>query len=256
MISSDARDRARSLLVGAASLGAGLVGWWLLADFGGLPGYVLPSPAEVVERAGGLLATGTLQLHTAQTVAEVLQGGVIGAVLGVVLAMTFHHVGPLRRLLTPVIVVMQVTPKISIAPLLILWIGLGIASKIVLVALVVFYPVLITMLARLESMPSSMRDLATIMHMGPVRRAMQIELPFALPAFMTGLGVGLLAGVTAAVIGEFIGATAGLGFLEKQGQDNDDVALVIACLVALSLLGWLLYEAVRLAERLITRRYA
>lgn len=256
MTSSARRDRARSLLVGAASLGAGLAGWWLLAELGGLPDYVLPSPAAVVDRAAGLMASGSLQLHTAQTVAEVLQGAVIGAALGAALAMTFHHVRPIKRLLTPVIVVMQVTPKISIAPLLILWIGLGIASKIVLVALVVLYPVLITMLARLESMPSSMRDLASIMDMGPLRRALQIELPFALPGFMTGLGVGLLAGVTAAVIGEFIGATAGLGFLEKQGQDNDDVALVIACLLILSILGWLLFAGVRLVERRITRRYA
>jgi len=92
--------------------------------------------------------------------------------------------------------------------------------------------------------------------MGALRRAARIELPFTLPAFASGLGIGLLAGVTAAVIGEFIGATAGLGFLEKQGQDNDDVALVIVALLMLSLIGWALFQAVRIAERLLTRRYA
>ncbi len=242
--------------MGAASLAAGLFGWWALAEFGGLPSYVLPSPGEVIARAQSLLASGSLQLNTAQTLAEVLQGALIGAVVGAVLAMLFYRVPLIRRVLLPIVVVLQVTPKISIAPLLILWIGLGIGSKITLVALVVFYPVLITMLARLDALPSSMIDLARILHMGPLRRAVRIELPFTLPAFASGLGIGLLAGVTAAVIGEFIGATAGLGYLEKQGQDNDDVALVIVALIVLSLIGWALFQAVRVSERLLTRRYA
>ncbi len=242
--------------MGAASLAAGFAGWWALAEFGGIPSYVLPSPPAVWDRTVALLNSGSLQLNTAQTVAEVLQGAVIGALVGAVLAMLFHHVGIVRQLLLPIVVVLQVTPKISIAPLLILWIGLGIGSKITLVALVVFYPVLITMLARLDALPSSMRDLARIMNMGPLRRAIRIELPFTLPAFASGLGIGLLAGVTAAVIGEYIGATAGLGFLQKQGQDNDDVALVIVALIVLSLIGWVLFALVRGTERLLTRRYS
>jgi NitT/TauT family transport system permease protein len=251
-----AASRVRSLLVGAASLAAGFAAWWLLAEFGGLPSYVLPSPAEVIARALTLIQSGSLQLNSAQTLAEVLQGALIGGLLGGILAMVFHHVGWLRRLLLPIVVVLQVTPKISIAPLLILWIGLGIGSKITLVALVVFYPVLITVLARLDAVPTAMYDLARILNMSPLRRALRIELPFSLPAFASGLGIGLLAGVTAAVIGEFIGATAGLGYLEKQGQDNDDVALVIVALAALSLIGWALFQTVSLAERLLTRRYA
>lgn len=249
-------SRVRSLLVGAASLAAGLFSWWALAKYGGLPSYVLPSPGEVIERAQALTDSGSLQINTAQTLAEVLQGAVIGAAVGVTLAMLFYRVPLIRRLLLPAVVVLQVTPKISIAPLLILWIGLGISSKITLVALVVFYPVLITMLARLDSLPPAMLDLAKVLNMGALRRAARIELPFTLPAFASGLGIGLLAGVTAAVIGEFIGATAGLGFLEKQGQDNDDVALVIVALLMLSLIGWALFQAVRIAERLLTRRYA
>ncbi|WP_067244312.1 ABC transporter permease [Microbacterium resistens] len=248
-------SRARSLLVGTASLAAGLLGWWAQAEFGGIPAYVLPGPGAVVARAQSLLASGSLQLNTAQTLAEVLQGAVIGAVAGAVLAMLFYRVDIVRRLLMPIVVVLQVTPKISIAPLLILWIGLGIGSKITLVALVVFYPVLITMLARLDSLPPAMIDLARVLNMSALRRAVRIELPFALPAFASGLGIGLLAGVTAAVIGEFIGATAGLGFLEKQGQDNDDVSLVIVALIVLSLIGWALFQAVRVAERILTRRY-
>lgn len=248
-------ERVRPLLVGGASLAAGLGLWWALAEFAGIPAYVLPTPGEVVDRAVGLLSSGSLQLHTAQTVAEVLQGAAIGVVIGIVLAMLFHHVSPVQRLLMPLIVIAQVTPKISIAPLIVLWIGLGIASKITLVALVVFYPILINMLARLDSMPSTMRDLAKITGMGPVRRAFKIEFPYALPALAAGLKIGLLAGVTAAVIGEFIGAQAGLGYLEKQGQDNADISLVMVSLAVLSLLGYVLWAIVGFIEKRVVRRF-
>ncbi len=91
--------------------------------------------------------------------------------------------------------------------------------------------------------------------MGPVRRAFRIEFPFSLPALAAGLKLGLLQGVTAAVIGEFIGAKAGLGYLEKQGQDNADIRLVIITLMLLALIGYLLYAVVTLIEKRIVRRF-
>lgn len=256
MPSNDATlDRVRPLAIGGAALLAGLVAWWFLTQFAGIPSYILPSPAATLERAQGLFQSGAIQVHIAQTTAEVLQGSAIGLVLGVVLAMAFYHVGWLRRLLMPIVVVAQVTPKISIAPLIVLWLGLGIGSKIALVTLVVFYPVLINMLARLEAMPSTLRDLINIMGLGPIQRALKIEFPFTMPALAVGLKLGLLSGVTAAVIGEFIGAQAGLGYLEKQGQDNDDVRLVLVTLGLLSLLGVVLYLVVGLIERRIAARF-
>lgn len=248
-------ERVRPFFVGGASLALGVVAWWALAEFSQIPAYILPSPGEVIDRAVGLASTGSLQMHTAQTLAEVGQGAVIGVVVGVLLAMVFYHVPFFNRLLMPIIVVAQVTPKISIAPLIVLWIGLGIASKITLVALVVFYPILINMLARLQSMPSTMQDLAHITGMGPVRRAIRIEFPYTFPAIAAGLKIGLLAGVTAAVIGEFIGATAGLGYIEKQGQDNDDIRLVMVALFLLSLIGYLLWAFVGAVEKRVVRRF-
>lgn len=249
------RDRVRPLVVGGAALAAGIVIWWLFATFSGVPAYVLPTPQAVWARAVDLFVNNSVQIHIAQTVAEVLQGAVIGIVLGIVLAMTFHHVRWIERLLMPLIVVVQVTPKISIAPLIVLWIGLGVGSKITLVTLVVFYPVLINMLSRLSAMPTTLRDLAAIVGMNPVRRAFRIELPYSLPALAAGIKLGLLQGVTAAVIGEFIGARGGLGYLEKQGQDNDDIRLVIVALGLLCLLGVVIYTVVGFVERRIVRRF-
>jgi NitT/TauT family transport system permease protein len=251
----NASHRVRPLLIGGASLVAGVFAWWAIAHFSGVPAYILPTPGAVVRRAIELFGANALQIHIAQTVAEVIQGGLLGTVIGIVLAMTFAHVRWIRKLLMPLIVVAQVTPKISIAPLIVLWLGLGIGSKITLVVLVVFYPVLINMLSRLSSLPSTLKDLAAITGMGPIRRALKIELPFSLPALAAGLKLGLLQGVTAAVIGEFIGAQAGLGYLEKQAQDNADIRLVIIAILLLCLLGYVLYAIVTFIENRIDKRF-
>lgn len=245
----------RSLLIGGAALAGGIGAWWATAAWSGLPVYVVPSPIDVAVRGWRMWTEGSLPIHTAQTVAEVLQGAVLGLVIGMVLAMLFFHVRWVERLLMPLIVIAQVTPKISIAPLIVLWIGLGVVSKIALVTLVVFYPVLVNMSAALTSIPSGTRDLARILGMGPIRRAFRIEIPSSFPAIAAGLRIGLLAGVTAAVIGEFIGARAGLGYLEKQGQTNDDIQVVFVALLALSLLGCVLYGLTVAFERTVNRRF-
>ncbi|HET9081680.1 MAG TPA: ABC transporter permease subunit [Trebonia sp.] len=247
-------QRVRPILVGAASLAVGVLLWWAVVRLAQVPSYVLPGPGAVVQTMVQQFSSGGLGIQAEQTAAEIVQGGVIGAVIGIVLAMLFYRINWLRRLLMPLIVVIQVTPKISIAPLIVLWVGLGIGSKITLVTLVVVYPVLVSVLARLASLPQSVRDLARIVGMGPVRRAWKIEIPFALPALAAGLKLGALQAVTAAVIGEYIGSSAGLGFLEKQGQDNADMQIVLLMLGLLAMLGWLLYALIGLVEHLLTRR--
>jgi NitT/TauT family transport system permease protein len=249
-------QRVRPILVGAVSLAAGALLWWAVVQLGHPPSYILPGPGAVVQVMVEQFSSAGLGVQIEQTTAEIVQGGVIGAVIGIVAAMVFYRVGWLRRLLMPLVVVIQVAPKISIAPLIVLWFGLGIGSKIVLVALVVVYPVLVSMLARLAALPQPVRDLAVIVGMGPVRRAWKIEIPFVLPALAAGLKLGALQAVTAAVIGEFIGSSAGLGFLEMQGQDNANMEIVLLMLGALALLGWLFYAVIGLVEYLLTRRFS
>ena len=247
--------RGLPLLIGAASLACGVLLWWLLAASGGLPEYILPGPGQVASRAVDLWQSGMLSIHVQETLAAVLQGVLIGSIVGVVLAVLFYRVRWIERLLMPLIVVMQVTPKISIAPLIILWLGLGIGSKIALVILVTFYPVMINMVGKLRGMPTPLNDLSRILNIRGVRRAWQFELPYCLPAIAAGLRVGVLQAVTAAVIGEFIGATAGLGYLESQAQNNDDIEIVLIAIILLSLMGWALYALVGLMERKISSRF-
>jgi len=249
------RERATSIGVGALSLAAGFVAWWALATFSEIPSYVLPTPGEVWRVGAQLSASGSLQTHTLQTLAEIGQGAVIGVSTGIVLSILFIKIPLVERLLMPVVVVLQVTPKISIAPLIVLWLGLGIGSKVALVALVTFYPVLINLVSRLQGLPTAYNDLATVLNMSTVKKALTIDFPYAMPALMTGLKLGVLQAVTAAVIGEYIGATAGLGFLQKQAQDNDQVSVVLLALLILSLLGWALYTIVGFIETRTKRRF-
>lgn len=249
------RERFVATGVGALSLASGLAIWWAIATFTAIPSYVLPTPQAVLDAGARMWGSGSLQTHTLQTLAEIGQGAAIGVSAGIVLAILFLKVPLVERLLMPVIVVLQVTPKISIAPLIVLWLGLGIGSKIALVALVTFYPVLVNLVSRLQGMPSTYEDLARILNMGTLRKAVTIDFPYAMPALMTGLKIGALQAVTAAVIGEYIGATAGLGFLQKQAQDNDQITVVLLALFVLCLTGWALYSIIGFVEERTKRRF-
>lgn len=237
-------------------MAGGLLVWAAIAALPNVPDYILPPPGKVLDRAMQLWGVGAVQPHIVQTLKEVLVGGLIGTLLGIVLGSLFHYVPIVRKILMPVIVVAQVTPKISIAPLIVLWLGLGIGSKLALVILVSFYPVLINLLSRLGSIPIAFRDLAQINGMSPLRRAVRIDFPFTLPALAAGMKLGLMQGVTASVIGQFIGSTAGLGFLELQAQQNADISLVLISIALLAGLGLLLFSVVSLVEQKLESRYA
>lgn len=243
------------MLLGAASLAAGVVLWWLVTVVFDIPAYKLPTPWAVADRGWELGTQGSLTVHIEQTFAEIGQGVLLGSVLGIVLAALMSRVGWIDRALMPIVVVLQVMPKISIAPLVVLWLGLGIGSKIALITVVTFYPMLINMKGKLSSLPSSLEELSRILDLGLVRRAVTVDLPYCLPSLATGLRLGVLQAVTAAVIGEFIGAQYGLGYLEKQAQDNDDIRLVIVSLILLSLIAVVLYALVGLLERVLIARF-
>lgn len=256
MLNPTDSSQRRPLIFGGASFGLGVFAWWGVVKYFKIEPYILPSPWSVVQRGYELFSVGAIQPHIYRTLYEVLVGGGIGGLIGIVAACCFSYIPIFKRLLMPIVVIIQVTPKISIAPLIVLWLGLGVSSKITLVALVMFYPVLINMMTKLSSVPTSFKDLAIIIGMNPIRRALKVDIPFAFPALASGLKLGILQGITASVIGQFIGATAGLGFLEIQAQEAADTRLVIVCILLLSFLGYALYSIVALIEKRVARRYA
>lgn len=238
------------LAIGAASVAVVLALWEGAVRFLDLPGHTLPGPLALAERAYGMAATGGLMNHILVTVGEIFRGVGIGLVLGVVVAVVFSRIRILERLLMPVIVIMQVTPKIAIAPLLVLWLGLGATSKVVLVALVTFFPVLVNTFSGLLAISQNIRYLSRLLNLSATQRFFKIEAPSTVPNIVVGVRLGSLAGVTAAVIGEIIGAKAGLGYLVIQSQESGDVAQGLTAVIILSFIGLGLWTGVgALAKR-------
>ena len=234
-------------------LAAFLLLWSAALALFSVPDYLVPSPYQLLEKTWFLVTRAGLLWHIPVTVIEIVAGYVIGVLIGIAAALVFYRAPVVEDILNPLIVFIQTAPKIAIAPLLLLWLGLDMTPKVVLVAIVTFFPILATMLSALRSMPPMLDELARILHLTPLQRIWRLELPQALPLLFSGLKVAATLAVTAAVIGELMGARAGLGYLLSLGQETSDTQLVLVSVLILSLLGYLLYLAIQAAERRLLR---
>lgn len=235
------------------SLAVFLALWQILLIVFSVPAYLVPGPWALVQEAWFLTTEAGLFSHIPITLAEIVIGLVIGGVIGVLAALLFQRFPVVEMLLNPIIVFLQTAPKIAIAPLLLLWLGLDMTPKIVLVAIVTFFPILSNMLSSLRAMPSQMEELARILRLNPIQRVWRLELPMSLPMLFSGAKVAVTLAVTAAVIGELMGARAGLGYLLALGQETSDVELVLVTVFVLSFIGYGLYLLVLAAEKRLLR---
>ena len=224
-----------------------LAAWELLVRLTAVPVYILPPPSTVLavlaERADLLLA------QAAWTAAEMLLGLVLGLVLGGGLAIVFAASAGWRRWALPLVIVSQAIPVIALAPLLVLWLGYGMASKVAMAALVIFFPVVSALYDGLRRTDQGWMDLARTMDAPPRAVLLQIRLPAALPAFASGARIAAAVAPIGAVIGEWVGASAGLGYLVTLSLARGQTPLAFAALVVLCLLGLALYYATDWAGR-------
>ena len=224
-----------------------LLAWEALTWATGVPVYILPPPSRVavvlVERFDLLMA------QAAWTAAEMLLGLVLGLILGAALAVVFAASAGWRRWALPLVIVSQAIPVIAIAPLLVLWLGYGMASKVAMAALVIFFPVVSTLYDGLRRTDQGWLDLAQTMDARPRAVLLQIRLPAALPAFASGARIAAAVAPIGAVIGEWVGASAGLGYLMTQSLARGQTPLAFAALFLLCLLGLTLYHATDRAGR-------
>lgn len=220
------------------------------------PAYLLPSPAEVMARMGFLYQNGGLMGHIRVTLVEIFWGFAIGLLAGVLAAVIFARAPLIERLATPLILLLQTAPKIAIAPLLLLWLGIGAGPKVVLVAIVTFFPVMTGMLSGLKFVHKSYRDLGQVLRLTPMQQFWHIDLPSALPTLLAGATVATTLAMTAVLIGELMGANEGIGYLLASGQENADTATVIGMVLLLSLTGWLLYELFEALRRRMEARFS
>jgi NitT/TauT family transport system permease protein len=230
------------------SFGSALLVWWLVTRTAGLPAFILPSPLQVAVRFGKALADGSLLNNTLVTLEEVLLGLLAGTVTAVVLGYLIAKSRLFERLVAPYLVATQAIPIVAIAPLLVIWFGPGIFSKVLICGLIVFFPVLVNTVVGVRAVPRPLHDLMGSLYATPSQTLRYLELPAALPILLGGLRVGATLSVIGAVVGELVGSDQGLGFLVNVARGQYDTALVFVAVFTLILLALALYGVVALAE--------
>ncbi|MDG4606308.1 MAG: ABC transporter permease subunit [Candidatus Contendobacter sp.] len=232
------------LMRGLLTLAGLLLVWQAAILFGDLPPYLLPSPLAVAlslwRNAGALLG------HTVVTALEIALGMLLGTLLGGVTALVLGYSRRARRWLLPMLIASQAIPVFAIAPLLVLWLGYGLGSKIAMAMLIIYFPVTANFYDGLRHTPQGWLDLARVMAPADRRWAVlrHIAIPAALPALASGLRVAAAVAPIGAVLGEWVGASAGLGYLMLHANSRMQIDLMFAALGVLAALAVGLYFAV------------
>ena len=258
MLKSKPAEKNRSPLALLLKIGRGwlvlitivlaLLLWEGLVHLENLPAFILPAPELVAARFWQALLDGSLLRQAGYTLLELLLGLLAGSLLATTLGYLLAKSPLLERLLAPYLVASQAIPIVAIAPLLVIWFGPGIFSKVLISALIVFFPVLVNTVVGLRAVPENLRDLMHSLKASRAQMLRYLEIPSALPVLLGGLRIGATLSVIGAVVGEFIGSDRGLGFLINVGRGQYDTALVFAAIITLIAMALGLYGAVVLIE--------
>ncbi|MBN1202115.1 MAG: ABC transporter permease [Anaerolineae bacterium] len=225
--------------------------WEAVARSGLYAAFIVPSPGDVAHRWREIAADGSLVRHTAVTLREVLTGLLIGVAAAFWLGYLIAKSRVVAYMLMPYLIALQAVPIVAIAPLLIIWFGPGIASKVIICALLVFFPMLVNTVLGVRNIPPELRDLMASLEATPLQTFWHLELPAALPIVLGGLKVSATLSVIGAVVGEFVSASEGLGYLINFGRGTYDTPLVIAIVLTLTALALALYGLAAWLEHLL-----
>jgi NitT/TauT family transport system permease protein len=227
--------------------------WQGIVWLGDYPPFILPSPGDVATTLWRVLTDGTLWRHARVTLSEVFTGLGLGLVVATTLGYMLARSPLLERLLAPYIVASQSVPVVAIAPLLVIWFGSGRLSKVLVCALIVFFPMLVNTVVGIRSVEEDLRDLMRSLGASHWQTFRLLEVPAALPVLLGGLKIGVTLSVIGAVVGEFVGADQGLGFLINQARGLFNTPLVFVAILALVVIALVLYGTVMLLEMWLFR---
>jgi NitT/TauT family transport system permease protein len=238
-------------LVTPAVVVAFVVVWHLYVTMSGISRFIIPPPLEVWDSLIDLLTTPSTWRHTWTTLYETLLGFLIASVIGIALGTALGKTPWLERAANPFIVATQVVPKVALVPLFILWFGFGPESKIIVAAVLAFFPILTNTVLGIKSVDFGHRDVMTVLNASRWQSFVSLELPSSLPAVMAGMEVGIVLAIIGAVVGEYLGGATGLGYLLVTSMNNYKVGLLFAVIILLTVIGFLLYALTGALRRLV-----
>ena len=232
----------------ALSVGVFIALWWIYVAVKHVPAYILPSPPKVWSSLDKMFVKGTVYAHLWTTTYEVILGFVIGAFLGIVLGYVFIKIDALKTMLMPYLIFLQTAPKIALVPLFVVWFGIGLVSKVVLIISMVLFPVLSGMMLGLESIPPDVRNLMKILKASKWQVFSQVEMQYSLPALFASLKVGIVQAVIGAIVAEWMSGKQGLGYILTYASSTYDTPMLLAGIIVTIILGIATYQVISVLE--------
>ena len=224
--------------------------WQLAVVVGDYPTFILPGPAVVAERFVRAWLDGTIAPHAFTTVSQVVLGLLAGGLTGIITGIVLARSRVAARVLSPYIVAAQATPILALAPLVALWFGTGLGSRVLICALISYFPIAVSTMVGIRSVDGRLMEMGRSLRATRWQVFRHLELPAALPAILGGFRVGVTLAVIGAIVAEWAGGDRGLGVLINLARGSMfDIPLMFATLLTIALLGILLYVGVVLLER-------
>ncbi|SFL44574.1 ABC transporter permease [Geodermatophilus ruber] len=225
-------------------------GWQFAVSVIGVSEFILPAPLDVWNSLLDLLVSGTVWADIWITLYEVLVGFVFALIFGTAIGAILGRVVWLERAVQPALVALQVIPKVAFIPLFVIWFGFGTTSKVIMAAILAFFPIMLNVMLGVRSVDRGHRDVMRGLGASRWATFKNLELPSTLPYIFAGAEVGIVFAVIGAIVGEYLGGSEGLGHLVVRSLNALDAPQLFAVIVLLALMGSLLYAAVTLTKRL------
>jgi NitT/TauT family transport system permease protein len=253
MIDALRRGRHAQYTLSTIGLVLMVLAWEVICRVAAIPEWLLPAPTRIWDAT--LTLGPVLGGHIYATLTSIIGGFVISIVAAVPLAIAIVYSATLRRIIYPPLLMFQSVPKVAIAPLLVMWLGYGIHSNMVIVAAVAFFPIVVNTATGLDAVEAELLELTRSFDSSKPKVFWKLRLPWAMPYFFSSLKVAITFAVIGAVVAEFIGSDKGLGYLILSSSGAMNTAAMFSVLVILSLMGIVCFYAVVWAERLLCPWY-
>jgi len=228
----------------------GFIGFWKgYVVLNNVPSFILPPPEAVGRRFVSLILDGTFLTQGWVTLYTIIIGFIAGSGLGFLAGYFSARSRVFEEIISPYVMVIQATPKVSLIPLFVIWFGLGMPSKLSLIILSAFFPVMINTILGMRSIPEDYENLMTILRASERNRVLKMKIPMATPQIMAGLKIAMVQSVIGAIVSEWMAGDQGLGYLLVYASSLYDANLLMSAILATTFLGLILYWSIELVEK-------